>query len=80
MENLDQWTDYYDEPTRKVKYRYEEGLTFVSCLCEAIVDAPALDIISMFMEIDMFKDWFPNVTSAEIIKEVTPFRGLYACK
>ena len=25
MDNLGDWTDYYDEPTRKVKYKYEDG-------------------------------------------------------
>lgn len=34
----------------------------------------------MFVEIDLFKDWFPNVTTAEVLKPVTPARGLYACK
>lgn len=75
-----QWTEYYNEPTRKVKYRYEDGLTLVSCLCEAIVEAPMMHVLSLFCEIDLFKDWFPNVTHCDIIKEVTPYRGLYACK
>ena len=79
-EKLKEWTTYYDEPTRKVKYKYEEGLTLVSCLCEAIVEAPMINVLSLFCEIDLFKDWFPSVTSCEIIKEVTPIRGLYQCK
>ena len=78
--NEDTWTQYYDEPTRKVKYKYEDGLSLVSCLCEAIIDAPLMNLVALFCEIDLFKDWFPNVTSCEEIKTVTPTRGLYKCK
>lgn len=80
MEHEGEWTQYYDEPTRKVKYKYEEGLTLVSCLCEAVIEAPLMNLVSLFCEIDLFKDWFPNVTSCEAVKEVTPTRGLYKCK
>jgi hypothetical protein len=44
------------------------------------VEAPVLDVLSLFCEIDLFKDWFPNVTECQILKEVTTFRGLYNCK
>jgi len=80
MDNLEEWTKYYDEPTRKVYYKYEEGMTLVSCFCEAIVDAPLLDTVSLFIEIDLFKDWFPNVTAAKILQPITPGRGLYQCQ
>jgi hypothetical protein len=80
MENLSEWTEYYNEPTRKVKYKYEEGMTLVSCLCEAIVEAPLLNVLALFSEVELFKDWFPNVTSCDLIKEVTPIRGLYNCR
>ena len=79
-EHEDEWTPYYDEPTRKTKYKYEDGLTYVSCLCEAIIDAPLMNLVALFCEIDLFKDWFPNVTAIEEIKQVTPIRGLYKCK
>lgn len=78
--NLDEWTKYYDEPTRKVKYKYEDGLTYVSCLCEGIIEAPLMNLVALFCEIDLFKDWFPNVTACDEIKQVTPNRGLYKCK
>ena len=74
------WTSFYDEPTRKVKYMYEDGCSLVSCLSEAIVDAPLVDVLSLFGEVAMFKDWFPNVTECAIVKEVTNYRGLYVCK
>jgi hypothetical protein len=80
MKNSEEWISYYNEPTRKVKYKYENGMTLVSCLTEAIVDAPLLDCIALFCEIDMFKDWFPQVTMCNIIKEITPIRGLYTCR
>lgn len=79
-ENEEEWTKYYDEPTRKVKYKYEDGLTYVSCLCEAIIDSPLMNLVALFCEVDLFKDWFPNVTSCEEIKTITPTRGLYKCK
>lgn len=74
------WTNYYDEPTRKVKYKYEDGLNLVSCISEAIIEAPLVHVLSLFSEIDMFKDWFPNVTECGIIKQVTNYRGMYSCK
>eukprot|EP00347_Sterkiella_histriomuscorum_P011191 403373399 len=74
------WTSYYDEPTRKVKYKYEDGLKLVSCLSEAIIDAPLIHVLSLFGEMDMFKDWFPNVTDAKIIHKVTEYRGMHICK
>lgn len=80
IDQREDWTEYYNEPTRKVMYKYEDGMALVSCLCEAIVEAPVLDVLSLFCEIDMFKDWFPNVTSASVLKELTPSRGLYTCK
>ena len=52
----------------------------MSCLSEAIVDAPLVNVISLFGEIDMFKDWFPKVTECGILKQVTNYRGLYYCQ
>jgi hypothetical protein len=66
--HLGEWTKYYDEPTRKVKYKYEDGLTYVSCLCEGIIEAPLMNLVALFCEIDLFKDWFPNVTACDEIK------------
>ena len=80
ISNEEEWTMYYDEPTRKVKYKYEDGMTYVSCLCEAIIDAPIMNLVALFCEIDLFKDWFPNVSACEEIKAITPTRGLYKCK
>lgn len=28
----------------------------------------------------MFKDWFPNVTDAQKVHQVTEYRGMYTCK
>jgi hypothetical protein len=39
-----------------------------------------MNLVALFCEIDLFKDWFPNVTAIEEIKQVTPIRGLYKCK
>jgi hypothetical protein len=75
-----EWTSYYDEPTRKLRYKYEEGSPMVSCLLEATIDAPIMHVLALFCEIDLFKNWFPNVTSCDIIKEITNSRGLYSCK
>ena len=55
-------------------------MALVSCMCEAIVEAPIINVLSMFVEIDLFKDWFPNVTSCDVLKPVTPSRGMYTCK
>jgi hypothetical protein len=47
-----------------VRYKYEEGCSLVSVQAECIVDAPLTHVICLFAEIDIFKDWFPNVTGA----------------
>lgn len=77
IDEKNNWTLYFDEPTRKVKYKYEDGLKLVSCLSEAIIEAPLVDVLSLFAEIDLFKDWFPNVTACSIINQVSNYRGLY---
>jgi hypothetical protein len=59
MDNQHDWISYYDEPTRKVKYKYEDGLNLVSCLCEALVDAPIQNCLALFSEVDLFDTWFP---------------------
>jgi hypothetical protein len=79
MDNEEGWTNYYNEETRKVKYKYEEGLNLVTCLSEAIIDAPMLHVLSLFCEVDLFKDWFPNVTDCKIIHQITNYRGIYQC-
>ncbi len=71
------WVSYYNEPTRKVRYKYEQGCNLVSCISEAIIEAPLVNVISLFGEIDMFKDWFPNVTDCKVLRQVTNYRGLY---
>ena len=80
MDSIDGWTEYYNEPTKKVRYKYEEGMSLVSCLCEAIIDAPIMNVLSLFIEMDLFHQWFPNIASFEPIKEITPIRGLYSCR
>ena len=52
-------------------------MKFTSCLCEAVVEASIVECMSLFAEVDMFHEWFPNVTECKVIKEVTPYRGLY---
>lgn len=80
IKDTSSWTTYYNEPTRKVAYKTEEGMNLISCLCEATVNAPLINVMSLFAEIDLFKDWFPNITDAYIVKPVTPIRGLYSAK
>jgi hypothetical protein len=53
------WIQYYNEPDKKVKYKYEEGCSLVSCMSECIVDAPIDHVLCLFAEVDVFKDWFP---------------------
>lgn len=78
-EGCEGWTQYYNEPDKKVKYKYEEGCNLVSCMSECIVDAPIDHVLCLFAEIDVFKDWFPQVTGATLIKHLTDYKGLYSC-
>lgn len=51
-----------------------------TCLCECTVDAPMVDVLALYSEIDIFKDWFPKVSDAKCLKKVTSYRGLYQVK
>ncbi|CDW91698.1 UNKNOWN [Stylonychia lemnae] len=49
----------------------------VSVLAEVEVQAPLIDVLSHFTEIDLVKTWFPQVTECMVLKQVTDYRGLY---
>ena len=53
------WIEYSSEPDKKIKYKYEEGQPFVTCMSECIVKAPMTHVLCLFAEIDIFADWFP---------------------
>lgn len=74
------WILYYDEPTRKLSYKYEKDCTLVSSKSECIVKAPLTDVLCLFAELDFFKEWMPNITSVTIEKQVTDYRGIYNFK
>jgi hypothetical protein len=65
---------------KKIKYKYEDGCDLASVLTECIVDAPLVNVLCLFAEIDVFKDWMPDMTEAFKLKSITDFRGLYMCK
>eukprot|EP00347_Sterkiella_histriomuscorum_P007904 403347117 len=75
------WTSYYNEPTRKIKYKYEPGMSgLVSVKAKTIINAPLVHVLSHFTEIDLVKTWFPQVTECKQIKEISGYRGLYLCQ
>jgi hypothetical protein len=76
----DDWILYYDEPTRKLKYKYEKDCALVSSLCECTVKAPLVHVLSLFAELDFFGEWMPNITDVTIEKQVTDYRGIYNFK
>lgn len=55
------WTICYNKNQKLVKYKYEEGCSTVSCMNECIVNAPIMHVMCLFTEIDMFKEWFPQL-------------------
>jgi hypothetical protein len=80
MAHSEEWTVKYNEPDKKVRYHLEPGNNFVSALCECIVDAPLVHVMSIYAEVDLFTEWFPSINSAEKIREITPHRALYLTK
>ena len=48
-------------------------------MTECIVDASLVHTICLFTELDIFKDWFPQVTGVKIIKQLTDYKGIYSC-
>ena len=64
----DDWVLYYDEPTRKLKYKYEKDCNLVSSLSECTIKAPLVDVLCLFAELDYFKTWMPNMTEVTIEK------------
>ena len=62
--NSEGWKTSFDEPDRRVRYKLEDGLSQITAYCECVVDAPLIDVIAMYSEIEIFKDWFPQVTGA----------------
>ncbi len=71
LDEVDSWTLYVDEPTRKVRYKYEPGCNLVSTMCECIIDTPLVNTLALFVETDLLKDWFPNCTENKLLKEVS---------
>ena len=68
---------YYDYPDVKLKYKYEKGCSLVSVMSECIVEAPIVDTLSIFAEVDYMKEWMPNLTDVVVQKQVTEYRALY---
>lgn len=80
MDHSEEWTVKYDEPDKKVRYKYEGGTGFVSALCECIIDAPLVHVMSLYSEVDLFLEWFPSISEATKIREITDHRALFITK
>jgi uncharacterized protein YndB with AHSA1/START domain len=52
----------------------------MSALSEVIVNAPVVNVVSMFSEPDLFKQWMPNINDCVILKEVSNYRRLVHMK
>jgi len=74
METLEGFTEYVNKPDKKVLYKKEEGLDPITVYIEGTIKAPAINLIAVMAEIDLFKEWVPDTEISEIIKEVTPLR------
>ena len=62
----DDWITYYDEPERKLKYKYEDDCRLMSIMSECVVNASLTDTLFLFAELDFFKEWMPNMTEVTI--------------
>lgn len=57
---------YYDEPDRKLKYKYESDCVLMSVMSECTVNASLVDTIFLFAELDFYKEWMPNMSEVNI--------------
>lgn len=74
--NTEGWYTSYERNNKILKYKYEEGCKLVTSLCECVVEAPIHHVVSMFEEIDLFKDWFPYTKDVQMLSKITEGRHL----
>lgn len=53
-ESLEGWRLHYDQPDKKLYYKFEQGSSKMSAMYECIVDAPVNHVIAIFGESDIF--------------------------
>jgi len=49
-------------------------------MTEATINASLIHVLCLFAEIDVFKDWFPEVTDATVLRQLTNYKAMYTCK
>jgi hypothetical protein len=74
VDNREGWTLHVDEPDKKVYYKYEAGVRFISTLTECTVKANIKYLIAMVSETDMFPKWMPNIVYCNPEIKLTRYR------
>lgn len=75
LEHLkDSWDCYADLPDRQVYTKAEPGEGLVSVFYRFQCPTNIFYPVALLSEIDMFKEWVPNMQKSEVIKSITDLR------
>ena len=72
MDSTD-WIEDKKKGTMSMKYKFPEGTETVSLLMEAIVDAPACNILAMCREVELYSKYVPFCDKAFTVKKFSEF-------
>jgi hypothetical protein len=68
------WTREKDTEDMKVFYKIEEGSALVTLYLEKVVKSPMINLLSLLVEADKFKDWMPAMAASEEMGHISNFR------
>ena len=79
-EQAESWTVHTEEPDKKISYKYVEGEPYVSIMYECTVEAPIINTLNLFAELDHFVDWMPNMLDAKTLHTISNFSMMVQCR
>eukprot|EP00350_Pseudokeronopsis_sp_OXSARD2_P000624 CAMPEP_0170540326 /NCGR_PEP_ID=MMETSP0211-20121228/338_1 /TAXON_ID=311385 /ORGANISM="Pseudokeronopsis sp., Strain OXSARD2" /LENGTH=148 /DNA_ID=CAMNT_0010842683 /DNA_START=401 /DNA_END=847 /DNA_ORIENTATION=- len=74
MKELKDWTPFIDEANKKVYFKQEEGYKFITQFIEMTIDTNYLDLITLFLEVELMGKWIPFVSTSRELGNVSGLR------
>jgi hypothetical protein len=68
------WTRHTDTPQQKIYYRQEKGQKTLTLYLEGLIKAPIINVVSIFAEVQLLKEWVPLTKVSDLIGEVSHLR------
>jgi len=68
------WTKYLDESTKKLYYKKEPGNAFITLFIDVEFEAPYMDLLLIFHEVDLYKVWKPRFKESMHLDQHLIFR------